>query len=320
MDESYSLQNVPIEIVLDIARVINTSPIPLSKDSLEKSLIDIGKSYKERGIRIALQLNLIKMENEDFIGNDDYKNDFIKIPKEKSEIIARKVLQNFPPFLTYVQYLQIGYDHKKAGNITSGIYEMNSSTASNFLKKSGLYCGILTEQNGKVVLSSTIKPDVEYLQNLTTSLKSEFEATNFIISLLSQEVYNYFSKKGLNFKRASEGLVEIKKDPKTSLYKVFEDMESCIFALGKDIGANVSQTNGLGQLINSLRAQNAILTNPLNLGLGLGAIRNMADHGPDKNTGKPWSFTEEAALGTALLSIRFLRSLYLYHYKHKQEL
>ena len=57
---------------------------------------------------------------------------------------------------------------------------------------------------------------------------------SFILTMLSNEVYTFFVTKGVDFSRAARALVEIRKDPKDSMFKIFEMTEACLYEFGKE--------------------------------------------------------------------------------------
>lgn len=322
MENTFIVQDVPIDVVMHISRMVNISDTNVTKNAIIEGLKSMaGTSYVQRGLTTSEQLGLIQTNADGtFIGSEKFKEDFKKMSVDDFPLIARKALQNYPPFLIYLQNLKSGYPSDQSAEIVAGIFNLNTKTTKTFFKKSGLYVNILTDNSGDVKLNDAQTKDQLYITNLEKSLSDDFAAKNLINTLLSSEAVSFFTSKGVDFNRPAEALVEIKSDPKTSLYKIFEFVESCLYHFGDDVGASVKTANGLSELVDAIRSQKAILKNPTNLGKGLGGMRNMTNHGPDKETGKTWTFTEEAALGTSLLLFRYLRSIYLQYKKGIQEI
>ena len=320
MTEEFLVTDVSLQAIVEIGRIVNISSRPLTKADLIKGLKGIcGQSYIDRGLPMAIQLGFIEIqEDKTYKSSGKFQSDFTKISRNDLHILARKGLQSFPPFILFMENIKMGYDVNQSSQLVSGIFDLNSKIAAKFLPSAAIFCGLLSKENK--IIDEDIKHNIDYVENLNKSLKDEFKATSLIISILSNEAYLYFSKKGIDFTRASKALSEIKKDPKDSLFKIFEFVESCLFNFGKEFGANVESTNGVSQLVQELRSKNLLLLNPTHLGTGLGGLRNMTNHGPDKETGKPWDFTYESVLGTALLAISYLKMVYLYQDKKQQEL
>jgi len=322
MSQDYIIQDVPMDVILHIGKLVHVSS-SISKQNIINALDGTaGKSYVQRGISLAQQMNIIEMkEDKTFKGTVEYKIDFEKISVPNYPILANKVLQNFPPFSRYIDFLIMGYTHGQSSNLVSGLFELDNKNADGFFRKSGLYAKLIEEKDGQIQITQTTSPDLDYITNLKNFLNSEIEAKKLIQQLLGNDAFSYFSNKGIDFNKPAKALVEIKKDPKTSFYHIGEFLELCLYALGDDIGANVRSSHGIGQLTTALRTHNrSISNNQTSIGVGLGSLRNMSNHGPDQDTGNPWNFTEESSFGGALLGIRLLRSVYEFHFNQIQEI
>jgi len=322
MSQDCIIQEVPMETILHIGKLVHSSS-SISKQNIVNGLDGIaGKSYVQRGISLAQQMNIIEIkEDKTYKGTIEYKIDFEKITVSNFYVLANKVLQNFPPFSKYLDFLIMGYTHGQSSNLVSGLFELDNKNSDGFFKKSGLYAKLTEEKDGQIQIAQTSSPDLDYITNLKNFLNSEIEAKKLIQQLLGNKTFTYFSNKGIDFNKPARALVEIKKDPKTSFYHIGEFLELCLYALGDDIGANVSSAHRIGQLVTELRRHNrSISSNQTSIGVGLGSLRNMSNHGPDQDTGNPWNFTEESSFGGALLGIRLLRSLYEYHFNQIQEI
>jgi len=322
MSQNYVIQEVPMETILHIGKLVHSS-FSISKQNIINALDGTaGKSYVQRGISLARQMNIIEM-NEDltYKGTIEYKIDFEKITVPNFPILANKILQNFIPFSKYLDFLIMGYTHGQSSNFVSGLFELDNKNTDSFLKKSGLYAKLTEEKDGQIQITQTLSPDLDYITNLKNFLNSEIEAKKLIQQLLGNEAFTYFSNKKIDLNKPAKALVEIKKDPKTAFSHICEFLELCTYALGNDIGASVKTAHGIGQLVTEMRTLNkSISGNQTSIGIGLGSLRNMSNHGPDQDTGKPWKFTEETSFGGALLGIRLLRSLYEYHFNKIQEI
>jgi len=84
--------------------MVNSSSAPLTTDSVIKGMQGIAKqSYVRRGLAMALQLGMIEsVNNGEFMGVEKFKENFRKIPISDFHIIARKALQDYVPFLSYL--------------------------------------------------------------------------------------------------------------------------------------------------------------------------------------------------------------------------
>jgi len=322
MPINYLIQEIPIETILHLSKFVHSSINPISKGKIIKGLSGIaGQTYVQRAISMAIQMNLIEItSNNEYRGTKEFKTDFEKIMVSDFSVLANKILQNYPPFSKYLDFLIMGYTHEQSSNFVSGIYDLNNDNSKSFFKKSGQFAKLIEEEKGLMKVIQTSSSNLDYITKLKNFLNSEIESKKLIQQLLGNDAFTYFSKKGIDFNKPAKALVEIKQDPKTSFYHVGEFLELCLYAIGKEMGANVQSAHGIGQLVTEIRKLKLISSNQTSIGTGLGSLRNMSNHGPDQETGNPWTFTEEASFGGALLGIRFLRSLYEFYFNKIQEM
>jgi hypothetical protein len=152
--------------------------------------------------------------------------------------------------------------------------------------------------------------------------EAELKAKLFLIDLLGPEVFAYLDTKGIKLNNLSDALGEFEKDPRGAASKSTLTLELFLYNLAQDTGTNVSGANGVIELIDRLRNNGMnpkILAKHQQIGYGLGGIRNICSHDPDKESGKSWTVTPTGGLLTTLLVPAVVRSLYLYHAERKQE-
>lgn len=159
----------------------------------------------------------------------------------------------------------------------------------------------------------------EYVKRLLEALKAGLQARIFIVETMSQQAYAYLTNKGIGIDDLSDALVSYETDSKISANKAFQSFEHFLYKLCEDAGGTVNNLNGIAQYANEAKRVNALLNNQLHLCHGMAALRNMAHHDPDKETGRPWNFTPQGAIISALLVPTVIRSLYLYWTEKKQE-
>lgn len=318
-EQKYVVKDVNMSAILNISRMIDISPHPLTKTNILKGMVGIcGTSHVERGLVMAQQLEFIKqLDDKTYQSTGKFQEDFTKIDVDNFSIIAKKALQSYPPFILFIENLKKKFSIIESAKMIAGIFNLDSKISEKFFLSMATYAKILNKEK-KLESGSTEKND--YVKNLEKSLNDETQAMSFILTMLSNEAYTFFVNKGVDFTRAAKALVEIKKDPKDSMFKIFEWVESCLYEFGKDAGVNVQKTNGIGQLINELKSGKVILLNPTHVGNGLAGLRNMTDHGVDRDGGKAWRFTEEAVLGISLLAIKYIKSIYVWRIKGVQEI
>jgi len=207
--------------------------------------------------------------------------------------------------------------------MTRGIFRIQSSEeiVEKSFRKWGLYAQLIhVDTSGGLSIPEAERGlPSEYVESLIKALRAELQASIFLIETMSQQAFVYLTEKKIGIEDLSDALINYEIDPKTSTYKACQTFEYFLFKLGEDVKANVSTCNGVIEYADAIRGQNEILKNQLHLCHGIGGLRNMAHHDPDKETGKPWSFTPQGAIISSLIVPTMIRSLYLYWKEKKQE-
>jgi hypothetical protein len=322
MSLHYTVLDVSGEFIMDVAKAVSSSPQPLNKADLLRSFKK-SKTYISNAISQAVQLGLIDIQNGLYVGSMMYRDLIKRCDRSQLYLPFREALQKYPPFLLYVDFISKGYSSKDSATMTRGIFRILSQT--DIVEKSfrnwGLYAKLIhVDASGTLSIPEAEKGlPSEYVESLLKALRAELQASIFIIETMSQQAFAYLTEKKIDIKDLADALINYEKDPKVSAYKACKTFEYFLFKLGEDVGANISACNGIIEYADAIRGQNSILKNQLHLCHGIGGLRNMADHDPDKETGKPWIFTPQGAIISSLVVPTMIRSIYLYWKEKKQE-
>lgn len=324
MSFQFVISNVSAEFMMDVAKALASSPHSLTKEDLYKSFQEVSKTYVSRAISQCLQLGLISTEDEKYTSSDKYR-DLIK-RSERSQLFIpfRKILQRYPPFLLYIDFISKGYSSRQSANMTRGIFRIKSSEkiVEGSFNRWGRYAQLIEIDESGILSIPEAEEGLpsEYVKNLLKALRADLQARIFIIETMSQQAYTYLTSKNIGLDNLSDALIEYETNPKASVNKATQTFEHFLHELGTDLGANVISCNGIMQLADAIRGRNGILNNQLHLCHGVGALRNMSHHDPDKETGLPWNFTPHGAIISVLIVPTMIRSLHLYRLNNKQEL
>jgi len=322
MSLRFTVLDVSAEFMMDVAKAVASSPHPLSKEDLIRSFKK-SRTYILNAISQALQLGLIEVQNSLYVSPEKYRDLLKRSDRSQLYIPLRQALQRYPPFLLYIDFISKGYSSEESANMTRGIFRIQSS--EKIVEKSfrnwGLYARlIIVDSSGALSIPEAEKGlPSEYVKNLIKALRAKLQASIFIVETMSQQAFVYLTEKKIEIEDLTDALINYEKDPKGSANKACQTFEHFLFKLGEDVGANVGTCNGIIEYADAIRGQNEILKNQLHLCHGIGALRNMAHHDPDKETGKSWNFTPQGAIISSLIVPTMIRSLYLYWKEKKQE-
>jgi len=324
MSTEFAVLNVSAEFMMDTAKVVASSPHPLTTEDVIISL-QRSKRYVSDALSQCVQLGLVCIQNDVYVSSDTYR-DLIK-RSERSQLFLplREALQRYPPFLLYIDFISKGYSSEESANMTRGIFRIQSAerTVESKLRNWGLFTQLIDVDNSGVLSIPEAEKGLpsEYIESLIKALRADLQAKIFLIETMSQQAYVYISKKGIGLEDLSDALINYETDSKNSANKACQTFEHFLYKLGEDVGANVKTLNGIMEYANAIRGlkKDVILNNQIHLCHGIGGLRNMTHHDPDKETGKPWIFTPQGAIISSLIVPTMIRSLYLYWKEKKQE-
>jgi hypothetical protein len=324
MSMQFTVSDVSAEFIMDVAKVVASSHHPLTKKDLLNSF-SVSPAYVSNAISQCIQLGLICIQNGEYVSSDRFRDLIKRSEKSQLHIALRQALQSYPPFLLYCDFISKGYLTEQAANMTVGIFRIESpkSKVEKVFRNWGLQtflirgdaAGNLTIPEAERGLTS------EYVENLIKALGADLQAKIFLIETMSQQAFAYLTEKGINIEDLSNALVNYEKDSKTSAFKACQTFEHFLFKVGEDVNVDVKTRNGIIEYADAIKSSGSdvILRNQLHICHGVGGLRNMANHSPDKDTGKEWNFTPQGAIISTLIVPTMIRSLYLHWKEKKQE-
>jgi hypothetical protein len=325
MSLPFTVSDVSAEFMMDVAKIVASSPHPLTKKDLLNSF-KMSNVYVSNAISQCLQLGLIRVQNDEYLSSDKYRDLIKRSERSQLNIPLRQALQSYPPFLLYLDFISKEYPSDESATMTAGIFRIQSpkERVEKQFRNWGLQTGLIRIDPASAKLSI---PEAEkglpseYVESLIKAMRADLQAKIFLIETMSQQAFAYLTDKGINIEDLSDALVNYEKDSQTSANKACRTFEHFLFKLGEDVGANVKTCNGIIEYADTIRSarSDVILKNQWHICHGIGGLRNMAHHSPEKETGKEWNFTPQGAIISSLIVPTMVRSLYLYWKEKKQE-
>jgi len=322
MPSQFSILDVASEFILDVAKLVASSPHSLSKDDVLRSFKK-SKTYVTNAISQCLQLGLISIQHGKYISSPRHRDLLKRSDKTQLYISLREALQRYPPFLLYVDFISKKYSSDDSAMMTRGIFGIKSpeKIVEKSFRKWGAFAQLIEEdeKNGLTIPEAEEGLPTHYVASLMKALKANLQAKIFLIETMSPSAYAYLTEKEIALDDLSDALINYETKPKESANKACQSFEYFLFKFGEDIGANISSLSGLSQYADAIRGQRKMLKNQMHICHGIGGLRNMAHHDPDRETGQGWVFTPQGAIVSTLLVPATIRSLYLYWKETKQE-
>lgn len=321
MSYNYIIQDVSAEFIMDVAKIVASSPLPLSKESIVNSF-KRNPNYTNRAIIQSQQLKLVVETDRGFISSQNYGDSIKRALRNQHYIQFRQALQNYPPFLLYADFISKGYASTESAQFVKGI--LNLSPSEKLIEKSlknwGKYSELIIESKNTLKIPEAEQGlPSEYIDNLLNSLKVDFKTNIFLIETMGANTFGYLSKNEISIGDLVSSLQNFEIESKRSANKASQVYEHFLYNISSENGIDISRCNGVGELSQALRSEKKILKNMLHISNGLGAIRNMSHHDPDKETGIAWNFTPQSALITSLLVPTVMRTIFNYINEKKQE-
>lgn len=324
--KGYLIPEVAGELVADVAKTIASSPRPLSQSEVVKCFEgQYTPEYISRAILAGLQIKILSQTAEKgYVASEESRDDLKRANRKELSVPFRKHLQDFSPFLLYIDFVSKGYPSIEAARKTGGIFSISAAPEkiNTTLRGWGTYSGLVSynRQTGNITINiETEKLLTQYVKKLLDALEAELRAKVFAIDMLGSNVFAYFDQKGLSLNDFATALRNYEADPKPSAGRALETFEAFVYAIADDKGIPVQKPKTLSEWCDGLRAKREIPSNQLLLCHGLIGARNMTHHNPDAETGQPWIISRQAALTFILLSIVAIRSVYMYVDNRTQE-
>lgn len=281
---------------------------------------DTSQSTATRALTCAVQLGMMEQKDSKYITLD--KVSIIgKASQDDWSAIFGRHLPNYKPFIMFVALISRGANAEEAARKVAVIYDLTLSpnAVRTTLTNWGIYAGALEKQKDQslVIKIDTDQLEAEAIRNLLEAMKNDIKARIYLNNKLGEEVYAYLPSEDLDFLVKSIRNYEL--DARESVDKGMKALESFLRLLCNDKGINSTKCNGIGQLALELRSNSVITSKHVNIGQGLGAIRNAAEHSIDKETNQRWIINPDSAIESILVSLTYIRSVYNYVFENLQE-
>ena len=318
------MPDVSAEFVMDIAKILATSTRPLESDDVARCFVKrYSAPYLNSALNVCCQLGLATERDRAFVAGGELQSEIKRASREELYIPFQGCLRRYPPFLLYVDFASKGYTSQDAAAHTRGILDVRESTdvVENSLRRWGVFSKLVQYQRdtGKLMVKLNIEHlSADYVMRLLGAFQADLNARIFLIDMLGPEVFANLIKSGVGLDDLATALLDYEVDSIGAAAKATKTLELVLWRMAESSGIDLSETKGLMEVADELRKKKEILVNQLHIAHGLGGIRNMVHHDPDKSTGEPWYITKQGALLTTLLVPTLVRSLYLYRTEKKQ--
>jgi hypothetical protein len=192
--QDYSLhgRTTTPEALIDSVIGLANSPRPIDTDDLS-DVIDKGTRYTNAVVQLGKQLELIEESGAGLVANPAIEENARKISPEQGWVLINQYAQRYRPFMTFLSFLDKGYDSERAAQSVQTLYEIDIQpdvVEKQFIDL-GKYGNLLSgDGEPKPTVDIETLPTA-YLEELRGALESEAKARLFVEEWLGEEVVAY---------------------------------------------------------------------------------------------------------------------------------
>jgi len=311
-DYSLHARTVSPESVVDAVIGVANSPRPLSTSDIS-DVVDKGERYTRAVIHLGEEMDLLKSVGGDYIANSEIEEEARKMSPDQGFTLINQYLLRYEPFMTFVSFLDKGYDSDRSAQSVETLYDMDTDV--DVVKKQfldlGQYADILTDDEEPKPTVEVESLPTSYIEDLRDALQSEAETRLFVQERLGEEVVAYADTESVE--KIQDALISFQNSPDTAIVKSVVGAENVTRELANDEGdssTNYSSANGIGQVAQRMSGDNLVLKRHLHGANYLGSMRVPGSHGKAKETLESWEVDEDVALEVILATMDYIRSLY----------
>lgn len=308
--------NVPLYLIVDVLCYINSNS---SSDIEElKRFTSKSDAYIRSSLTICKLLGIIDEDGK----VNSFANSIGRTPNNELKLnIMRKFIQEYEPFITFIQYHLNGATLEESARKVYVSYRLEGKD-HNFLKDLfmswGTTTGIFTNDAIGITLEETIRTQLSTINTLDINLADDMAIRIYISNTLTADIFSTLTSAEV------EELVDAYKKCSTDARGAFEcagrAFEDFLRRIAPTAGIDVSRKSGISEVINALYNNrdasnvnhNIIHNKQQNIGVAIADIRNMAGHSREARTMERWDLTTHSAKMYIELVLSTIRSIHSY--------
>lgn len=316
MSKKLPSHNVPLLLVAEVLCYVNDTGSRKLEDL--RAFTDKSEAYIRSSLAICRLLNIL----DDTGQVDLFVASLGKTPNEElKKKIIRKYIQEYEPFITFIQYHLNDSTLEEAARKVYVSYSFEGKDYK-FLKELFVSWGVATDifalSENCIILEENIQTQLSAVNNLNLSLDDDMAIRIYIGNILGADIFSTLSSAEI------EELVDSYKkcghDARGAIACAGRAFEDFLRRSATIIGIDVSGKNGIGQIINALYnnkdasglLDNRIHSKQATIGSAIGDIRNMAGHSLEARTLERWTLTSHSAQLYIELVLSTIRSIHFY--------
>lgn len=309
--------NVPLLLVADVACFVANNNGAIEIGAL-KQFTNKSEAYIRSCIAICRMLNIICEDGT----ITPYINELGKTPSKTSRLnVIRKFIQEYEPFITFIQYHLNDESIEEASRKVYSLYHFegkNDVFLKDIFMTWGITVGVFTKSDDGFLIAESIRNQLVDITPISLSLDDDMAIRIYISNILGGEVFSALSS--VEIEELVNGYKKCESDARGAIECVGRSFEDFLRRISMTVGVDVSGKNGIGQVINALynyRNNLGLLDNKLHnkqasIGAAIGDIRNMAGHSLEARTMERWDLTSHSAKVYIELTLSTIKSIHEY--------
>jgi hypothetical protein len=311
---------VSVSLVMDI--VVRSNNCATMLDLIQ--FTGKNSSYVKSATIAARQLQMLS--SEVINGVECYKTNLLcgeeltATPSEDLKVLVfRKWLQKWEPYIVFLRYISAGDSPNVAVRKMSSFF--NFSNKLDFVEKIFVIWGKATKifnADGSLVDNNFNIESKELLGKLETDVVNDFELRMFLISNLTEEVFNWLRHDEVE--ELVDAFSKYSSDPRNALECSGRAYEDFLRRIANYLKVDVTKQNGITQVANTIYAAKddkgqllkLIHSKLYEVSVAIGSIRNMAGHGKEAKTMERWEISSSSSFGYILTVIASIKSIHYY--------
>lgn len=312
--------NVPLMVVADVACFLANNNGRIDIEAM-KRFTNKSEPYIRSSVSICKLLNIIDEDGR----IDAFVSQLGRTPNEEMRInMLRKFVQEYEPFVTFVQYYLNDASIDEAARKVYVLYGFEGKNAA-FLRDLfvtwGSSIGILMKEESGFAVIKTIESQLTAMNPISFSLDEDMAIRIYISDILGAEVFSTLVS--AEIEELVNGYKKCETDARGAIECAGRAVEDFLRRVSLYVGVSVSGKNGIGQVVNALYnnkdskgvLDNKIHSKQLSIGVAIADIRNMAGHSLEARTMERWVLTSHSAKIYIELVLSFIKSIHEYVYK-----
>lgn len=299
MSNKLPSHNVPLLLIADVLCYMYNN----SSSNIEelRNFTSKSESYIRSCLATCKLLNLVI--------EDEIVNQFVstlgRTPNDALKIdVMRKFIQEYEPFITFIQYHLNGTTLEDAARKVYVSYKLEGKDY-NFLKELfvswGINTGIFSYTDNSIILEERIMSQLTENNTININLDDDMAIRLYISDILGAEVFATMSSAEID--ELVDAYKKCDDDARGAIECVGRAFEDFLRRTASRVGVDVRNKNGIGQVINALYnyrnslgdVESKIHNKQSTIGSAIGDIRNMAGHSLESRSLERWQLTNHSA-------------------------